>query len=156
MDSVEQLVETWRIHDRINRYMLAAVPGGALSVKPAHGKGRTVGEMFAHMHNVRLMWLKEAGPDLLDGLVKIEKEQAVDGNAIGAALEASGVAIAALLDRSVATGRVKGFKPHPTAFLGYLISHESHHRGEIELTLTQAGFVLDKKVSFGLWEWGVR
>ena len=34
----------------------------------------------------------------------------------------------ALLGKAVASGgKVKGFKPHATAFLGYLISHESQH-----------------------------
>ncbi|MDQ2888166.1 MAG: hypothetical protein M3Y39_19015 [Chloroflexota bacterium] len=36
-------------------------------------------------------------------------------------------------------GKVKGFKSHAVAFLGYLISHESYHRGEIGIILTQAG-----------------
>ena len=48
------------------------------------------------------------------------------------------------------------FKPHTAAFLGYLISHESHHRGQIALSLKQAGKPLDKKIGFGMWEWGVR
>jgi hypothetical protein len=39
----EQLIETWSIQDRINRYLLAAVQPDALSVA-AGGKGRTVGE----------------------------------------------------------------------------------------------------------------
>jgi hypothetical protein len=42
------------------------------------------------------------------------------------------------------------------AFLGYLIAHESHHGEQIALTLKQAGCPVDKKVSFGLWEGGVR
>jgi hypothetical protein len=69
----------------------------------------------------------------------------------------SGVAIGKLLASSLeAGGKVKGFKPHAAAFLGYLISHESHHRGQIALSLKQAGKPLDKKIGFGMWEWGVR
>ncbi len=52
--------------------------------------------------------------------------------------------------------KVKGFNPHATAFLGYLISHESHHRGQIGWTLKQSGRPFDQKTAFGLWEWGVR
>jgi uncharacterized damage-inducible protein DinB len=152
----EQLLETWRIHDRINRYLLAAVPAEALRVVSA-SRGRSVGEQFAHVHNVRLMWLKSAAPELLDGLQKVEKEGAGDAEVLRAALEASGEAVGELLRRSLAEGgRIKGFKPHAAAFLGYLVSHESHHRGQIALTLKQAGHPLDKKVAYGLWEWGVR
>jgi uncharacterized damage-inducible protein DinB len=102
------------------------------------------------------MWVKSADPGLLAELEKIEKESATDQGALEAGLTASGEAIGTLLERSFETGRVKGFKPHPAAFLGYLISHESHHHGEIEMTLTEAGHKLDQKTSYGLWEWGVR
>jgi uncharacterized damage-inducible protein DinB len=152
----EQLLETWAIHDRINRYVLAAVPPAALSAVSA-SKGRTVAAQFAHLHNVRLMWLKSAAPELLAGLEKIEAEQPVDIARLSSALERSGAAVASLLREALRSGgKVKGFKPHAVAFLGYLISHESHHRGQIALTLKQAGFPLEKKVAFGLWEWGVR
>ena len=109
------------------------------------------------MHNVRLMWLKAAAPELLAGLVKIENTQANDKKLLRSSLLDSGRAIGALLTQSLkAGGKVKGFKPHAAAFLGYLISHESHHRGQIVLTLKQAGEPVDKKVSYGIWEWGVR
>ena len=150
-----QLLDTWQISDRINLYMLDAVDPASLNSQSA-SKGRTIGEQFAHIHNVRLMWLKSAAPELLTGLNKLEKTEANDKNLLKKALTDSGKAIGVLLNQSAETGKVKGFKPHVGAFLGYLISHESHHRGQIALSLKQAGKPLDKKISFGLWEWGVR
>ena len=152
----EQVLDTWRIHDRINRYLLAAVPAEALADVSA-SKGRSVGEQFAHVHNVRLMWLKSAAPELLEGLAKVEKDGAGDADGLRAALHASAAAVEALLRRALAEGgRIRGFKPHAAAFVGYLVSHESHHRGQIALTLKQAGHPLEKKIAYGLWEWGAR
>ena len=152
----KQLTETWQIHDRINIYLLDAVDPTALDSHSA-SKGRSVAEQFAHVHNVRLMWLKSAAPDLLKDQAKVENEHANDKKLLRKSLLDSGKAIATLLSQSLAAGgKVKGFKPHAAAFLGYLIAHESHHRGQIVLTLKQAGKPVDKKVAYGIWEWGVR
>lgn len=149
----DQLLDTWQIHNRINLYVLDAIAPDAL--ESVAGKGRTVADIFAHAHNVRLMWLKESAPELMDGLAKIEKG-AADKNALRSALEQSGKAIEALLNRGLGAGKIKGFKPHAVAFAGYLISHESYHCGEIGIALTQSSHPLDKKVAYGMWEWGVR
>jgi uncharacterized damage-inducible protein DinB len=152
----EQILDTWNIHNRVNLYMLDAIAPEALGDVSA-SKGRCVGEEFAHMHNVRLMWLKSAAPELMEGQEKIEKEQSGDKAHLLSALAKSGEAIVILLSTTFEHGgRVKGFKPHAVAFMGYLISHESYHRGEIGIILNQAGHPLDKKVSYGLWEWGMR
>jgi uncharacterized damage-inducible protein DinB len=60
------------------------------------------------------------------------------------------------LSNSFDSGKVKNFKPGVVAFLGYVIAHESHHRGQIILSLKQSGHSVSKKVGYGIWEWGVR
>jgi len=151
---MQPFIETWQIHNRINLYLLNAIDESWLSDVSA-SKGRTVGEQFAHIHNVRLMWLKASAPLLLEGLTKIEKES-ITKQLLADELNKSSEAVAALIQSGLETGKIKGFKPHATAFLGYLISHESHHRGQIMLSLKQSGHKIDQKVQYGLWEWGSR
>lgn len=151
----KQFIETWEINNRICLYLLDSLKDINLDDISA-SKGRTVGEQFSHLHNVRLMWLKAANPDLLKGQNKIEKETKLSKKLLTNELNKSAKAISSLLHSGFEEGKIKGFKPHPAAFLGYLISHESHHRGQIMLALKQAGHPVDKKIQYGLWEWGSR
>ena len=147
------LTETWQIHNRINLYLLEAISETSLQ-DVLSSKGRNVGEQFAHINHVRLMWLKVANIALLEGSVKVEKAD-ISKESLKVALTKSAAAIEALFDQAI-DNKIKGFKPHATAFLGYLISHESHHRGQIMLALKQSGHPVDQKTQYGIWEWGVR
>jgi uncharacterized damage-inducible protein DinB len=71
MELVDQLLDTWVIHNRIHLYLLDAIAPEALEGVSA-SKGRSVAAQFAHIHNVRLMWLSSAAPELMDGLQKLE------------------------------------------------------------------------------------
>jgi uncharacterized damage-inducible protein DinB len=152
----QQLLETWQINNRINLYLLEAIPPEHMDDKMT-SKGRSAGEQLAHIHNVRLMWLKVSMPEALEGLQKIEKEQAGDKVLLADGLSASGDATARLLEYAADNGgKIKGFKPHVGGFLGYLVAHDAHHRSQVIIALKQNGHQLDKKVLYGIWEWGSR
>lgn len=152
---MKALIETWEISHRMNEYLLTGIKEEHFTDVSA-SKGRNVGEQFAHINNVRLMWVKVAAPELLSALQKIEKEDRITKKLLLDAFEKSTAAITEMLKKGFETGKIKGFKPHPEAFLGYMIAHEAHHRGQIIISLKENKHMPDKKILYGLWEWGVR
>lgn len=157
----EQLLDAWGIHTRMVLYLLDAVEPEGLKGAPAGMKGRAVGEIFAHIHNVRLTWLEVSAPVLLSGLAKIPLKSKADKEAIGkdglrAALESSSQAMHSLFKQGVETGKIKEARPHVMGFYSYFVAHEWYHTGEICMTLTQAGHRLPDEILYGLWEWGKR
>src|SRR5438876_1020164 len=99
------LLDTWAIHNRIHLFLLEALSPEALVGELASG-GRDVAHQFGHIHDVRLMWLKAAAPDLLDGLDKFGQAGTPTADALAAALTASGAAISTLLERGFESGRI--------------------------------------------------
>jgi uncharacterized damage-inducible protein DinB len=153
--STEALANAFATNNRINEYLIRNLPDEAWRAVPPGGKGRDIASIFAHLHNVRLMWLKSAGktsplPDKLEG-DRFSKEDAIR------ALDASWRELDMVLKNSMAgDGRIKGFKPDVYSFLGYLFAHDAHHRGQIALLARQVGHPLNKSAGFGMWEWGTR
>ena len=150
-----QLIETWHINNRVNLYLLKAIDEKWLLDLPL-SKGRSVGEQFGHIHNVRLMWIKEGNESLLNGLDKIERGEPISKKEVMGHLLKSAEAIEKLLMTSLKDGKMKGFKPHPIAFFGYLLAHEAHHRGQIMVSLKENNHLSNKSLGFALWQWGTR
>jgi uncharacterized damage-inducible protein DinB len=154
--NIQQLIETWQINNRIDLYLLDAIADEYLEDSLV-SKGRSVGKQFAHIHNVRLMWLKSAFPEALARVSKIEPDDPIDKPLLQKSLTESGAAIERLIENAAVNGGgVKGFKPHLIAFLGYMSAHDAHHRSQIIIALKQCGHSVDKKISYGIWEWGSR
>jgi uncharacterized damage-inducible protein DinB len=148
------LVNAFNINDRINHYLIENLPPDAWTAKPPDGKGRTIAAIAAHMHNVRVMWLKAAKagdlPEQLDRAT-VTPVKAVRG------LETSRQALSEIIGAALeGDGRIKNFRPDVAAFVGYLIAHDAHHRGQIAMLARQLGHPLPQKAMFGMWEWGSR
>ena len=104
---------------------------------------------------LRMQWLEICAKDLLKKYDLLDKKGPVDRKLLKKNMEDSAKGIEELLLRSWKDGgKLKGFKKGLLPFLGYLITHEAHHRGNIMLTLKLAGEKIPDSVKWGLWEWG--
>jgi uncharacterized damage-inducible protein DinB len=149
----DALLSAFDTNDRINQYLLDNLPTEAWRAEPPGNKGRDVAAVVAHMHNVRVMWLKATKGEVPDQLDKFTITPAQAKKA----LESSRAALREVLHTSLHDdGRIKGFRPDVAGFFGYLIAHDAHHRGQIAMLARQSGHAIPQKATFGIWEWGVR
>jgi hypothetical protein len=60
------LIETYAVNDAMNQLILSDLDPRAWRAQPPgqKGNGRTIAAIFAHLHNSRLVWLKNSAPHL--------------------------------------------------------------------------------------------
>jgi uncharacterized damage-inducible protein DinB len=151
----DQFKDAWQINNRMNQLLIDNITDAGMLKSLSTRGGRTVYLQWAHVHNVRMQWLEIGAKEIFNKYRVIDKEAAFDRKILKKAIEDSSKGIEELLVRSWDDGgKVKGFKKGVIPLLGYFISHESHHRGHILLTLKQSGEKIPDTVKWGLWEWG--
>jgi uncharacterized damage-inducible protein DinB len=158
------LLATYAINDAMNQLILAHLDPKAWRAKlpGAQPGGRTIGAIFAHLHNVRLRWLKYNAPHLkrpapLDPHRCTIKQAA-------AALKKSAEVCLNMLREGLSNDphrRITRFQrdswmpvwPANEAMFAYMFGHEEHHRGQILMLAHQLGYRIDPAKMYPIWYW---
>lgn len=147
-----QLLEAWRANNRVNLFLIDQISDAGMKCTLSKRGGRNVVRQFAHLHNVRVWHLETRARDLSKGLHKFETADEPDKKFLEECFVASGGRIETFLrDCADGVGKRRPFRRGVITTLGYLISHESHHRGNMLLTLKECGHKLDQKSSYAIW-----
>lgn len=151
---LDQFVETWHINNRVNLVLLDTISEEGLHATLSEQGDGTPAKQFAHMHNVRIWQLEKLAVDLVGKLKKLPLKEELTNERLRYQLIESAEVIANLLEKGFKNdGEIKDYRRGVFTFMGYLISHESHHRGNILLTLKQRGYDLPKAAKYDIWDW---
>jgi uncharacterized damage-inducible protein DinB len=136
---LDALLDSWDRNNTIVVNLLRAVPEDGMDARAMTGSP-SVGEMFTHMHYVRLVFVSEDAPEFARELP--EKEWAVerDRGRLAQMFNDSAKAVRDAVKNRLETGRPMDLHyDHPVLFLQHMIWHEGYHHGQIKLALKLAG-----------------
>jgi uncharacterized damage-inducible protein DinB len=153
-NTVGQLLEAWRTNNRINLLLIDRIGDEGMKCTLSVRGGRNVARQFAHLHNVRLWHLEKRARDLSAGLTEFETREEPDRRTLKRCLVQSGERIERFLEEAFhGAPKRRPSKKGVVSTLAYFIAHESHHRGNILLTLKQSGRPVAAEVRYAIWDW---
>jgi len=175
----DSLLKVYAINDAMNQLLLSHLDRRAWRAEPPGQKrnGRTIAAIFAHLHNIRVSWLRNSAPHLkrpapLDPH-RCTMQQAATAHKKSAAQclrmltdalsenTLSGDTLSGNTLSGDAGRRVTKFVrdsyvpalPADGVMFAYMFSHEAHHRGQILLLAHQLGYRLPVEAAAGIWWW---
>jgi len=150
----QQIVDTWNIHHRIMLVAIENIPDEAFKASLSTRGGRDIARQFAHVNNVRTMWLETYAKKNKIELITFDTDISPSKNDLLRAFRASGEALASFIEQAIQNdGKVTSFKRGIVPMIGYMISHESHHLGHAILTMKQSGIKIPEQLKWGIWDW---
>lgn len=158
-DPYKVLIETYAVNERMNQVLLEHLDPRLWRAKAPGRNARTIAAIFAHVHNIRRKWLRLSAPHLklppeLDR-TRCTMQQARSALA-ESARRCEEMLRSALISAGIKEFRRDGWaRPWPpgAAMVVYMISHDTHHRGQVCMLAHQLGAPLPAKVGGALWNW---
>jgi uncharacterized damage-inducible protein DinB len=149
---LEALLDSWDRNNAITTNLLRLVPPDALGTRAVEG-GRTVAQLFTHLHYVRLAFVEEDAPEFATELPAEEWADERNPDRIAQMLNDSARAVREAVRSRVEAGKEMVMHyDHPILFLQHMIWHEGYHHGQIKLALKLTGQPLaDQEVGRGTW-----
>jgi uncharacterized damage-inducible protein DinB len=151
---IDQVLDAWERNNTILVNLLRAVPAGGLDIR-ATGSSPSVGQMFMHMHYVRLVFVHEDAPEFAVAVPKQEWLAERDVERMAAMLNDSAAVVRAAVEGKLASGRAMDTHyDHPILLMQHMVWHEGYHHGQIKLALKLAGYPFDD-AEIGQLTWDV-
>jgi uncharacterized damage-inducible protein DinB len=152
---IEALLDSWDRNNTILLNLMRALPDGAFDVRPMEGSP-TVGELFTHIHYVRLVFVFEDAPEFARELPEREWMLERNRGLLAQLLNDSAQAVRGAVRRRIEEGRDMNLHyDHPILMLQHLIWHEGYHHGQMKLALKLAGHPLTDEeagpLTWGIW-----
>jgi len=151
---LDALLDSWDRNNTILVNLLHAIPEGALGIRPMEGSP-SVGELFTHIHYVRLVFVSEDAPEFARPVPE-ERVTEHDRGRIAALLNESAEAVRESVKGRLEAGRAMDRHfDHPILFFQHMIWHEGYHHGQIKLALKLAGRPIPNKeagpITWRIW-----
>jgi uncharacterized damage-inducible protein DinB len=136
---LEALLDSWDRNNTILINLLRALPGKSLEARAMEGSP-SIGELFGHIHYVRLAFVSEDAPEFARTVPEQEWFTERDPERMAQMLNDSAEAVRNALRGRLESGREMNLHyDHPILFLQHMIWHEGYHHGQIKLALKRTG-----------------
>lgn len=145
--TLEDVLHAWRANDAQNHALLTLCADEDFELKP--GNGKTIRSNFVHIVSVRKSWTQDKLKRESASIPKLDWKTATRGEIVEA-LEISNDVMLMYLEFKASA---KPTSWTPAMFFAYAVSHEAHHRSQVEIALRINGREPEDLKLYALWEW---